>query len=359
MHRSKKYNHLIYYMFSSKNTSHYLFAFGAIAVISIIGMYSKQSFQTNDEYDLIKKYLLNESPLYGFNKPKLWIHSKYEVNSRHWKSFQSRNSTDLNQPYLHLTIKTIINHCGNDFNICLIDDDTFSRLIPSWDIDLKNVAKPMRSQYREIGMLQLIYYYGGMVVPNSFLCMKNLKPLYLEGIAGEKPFVCERVNHTLNLAENKSKPLFLPSVYFMGAKKNDETVKELVEYLKRRSQTPHFSKEAHFTGDTSQWCAAAVRSQQMNLVDGKEIGVKSQKNKPFVLEELMEEAHLDLSPAAYGIYIPAKEILRRHKYQWFAVLPAEDVFKTNAIIAKYLMASVVDSSSEYTRSSEIRSVISI
>ena len=93
-------------MFSSNNTN-YLLAFSVIAIVSYIGMHMKQAFTTNDEYDLIRKYLLNDSPLYGFNKPKLWIHSKYEVNSRHWKSFQSRTSTDLNQPYLHLTIKTI------------------------------------------------------------------------------------------------------------------------------------------------------------------------------------------------------------------------------------------------------------
>ena len=28
------------------------------------------------------------------------------------EGFHSRSSTDLNQPYIHLTIKSIINHCG-------------------------------------------------------------------------------------------------------------------------------------------------------------------------------------------------------------------------------------------------------
>jgi len=342
-------------MLDSKNTYKYLIAFGVIAVVSFIGMNAKQAFSTNDEYDLIRKYLLNESPLYGFNKPKLWIHSKYVVNSRHWKSFQSRNNTDLNQPYLHLTIKTIINHCGEDFNVCLIDDDTFSRLIPSWDIDLKTVAKPMRSYYREVGMMQLLYYYGGMVVPNSFLCMKNLKGLYDEGVAANVPFICEKINHSVDLSQT----MYSPNIHFMGAKKNDETIKALVEYLKQRSQNPHFSSESKFTGDTSSWCAHAVKIGQMTLVNGKMIGIKTQKGKPILLENLMEEDYLDIAPEAYGIFIPAHEILRRHKYQWFALLSAEDVFKTNAVIAKYLMASVVDSSNEYSKSSAIRSVVSI
>jgi hypothetical protein len=49
---------------------------------------------SKDEYEMVKQYLLNESPLYGYNRPKIWIHSKYEVNSRKWKSFYSRNSTE-------------------------------------------------------------------------------------------------------------------------------------------------------------------------------------------------------------------------------------------------------------------------
>lgn len=124
---------------------------------------------------MIKNYLLNESPLYGYNRPKLWIHSKYEINSRKWKDFYSRNTTDLNQDYIHLTIKTIINHCGEDFNICLIDDDSFGKLLPNWDVDLMNMAEPRKSNYRAMGMAQLIYVYGGMTLPNSFVCLKNLK----------------------------------------------------------------------------------------------------------------------------------------------------------------------------------------
>jgi len=348
-------------MFSSKYTQYYLFAFGVIAVAGFMGMHSKQPFATNDEYTLIKKYLLNESPLYGFNKPKLWIHSKYEVNSRQWKSFQSRTSTDLNQPYLHLTIRTIINHCSNDFNICLIDDNSFSRLIPSWDIDLASVAEPMKSHYREIGMLQLLYYYGGMLVPNSFLCMQNLKSFYDENtqsLSGKSmPFACERINNTVN--QLKTQSMFLPSMYFMGAKKNDETIQELVEYLKSRNLNPHFTEEVDFNGDSSQWLNNVVRIGKMNLVDGRTIGIKATSGKPILLDNLMEEDYLDLAIHTYGIYIPAHEILKRTKYQWFAMVPSEEVFNTNAIVAKYLKASIVDSSSEFTKPKETRSVISI
>jgi hypothetical protein len=243
----------------------------------------------------------------------------------------------------------------------LIDDNSFARLIPSWDIDLASVAEPMRSHYREIGMLQLLYYYGGMLVPNSFLCMQNLKSLYEENtrsLSGKSmPFACECANNTVN--QLKTPSMFLPSLYFMGAKKNDETIKDLVEYLKSRNMNPHFTEEVDFNGDSSQWLNSAVKSGKMNLVDGRSIGVKTAGGKPILLDNLMEEDYLDLAIHIYGIYIPADEILKRIKYRWFAMVPSEEVFNTNAIVAKYLKASIVDSSNEFTKPKETRSVISI
>jgi hypothetical protein len=346
-------------MFSQKNIGFYvLSAITIFATSYLVNKYTQQ-FESNDEYDLIRKYLLNDSPLYGFNRPKIWIHTKYEINSRKWKDFYSRNTTDLNQPYIHLTIKTIIDHCGDDFNICLIDDQTFSKLIPSWDVDLSTVAEPMRAHFRELGLMQLVYYYGGMVVPNSLVCLKNLKSLYEDGIRNNQPFVCESINRSTNVQQQKQRLLFAPSLYFMGATKNDPVILELVEYLKQRNVSPHFSSEVDFVGDTSNWCFDRLNEGKLNLIGGERIGIKTEKRKTILLEDLMEEGFLDLRKDAVGIYIPADEILTRPKYQWFAVLPSEQVLKTNSIIAKYLMASIADSTDEYIKSNEIRSVVSI
>ena len=95
-----------------------------------------------EQYELVKKYLLNDSSLAKSKKPIIWIHMVYDINSRWWPSFSSRNTDCLNQPYLYLTIKSIIDKCGEDFNICLIDDDTFSNIIPGWATNLNMVADP-------------------------------------------------------------------------------------------------------------------------------------------------------------------------------------------------------------------------
>jgi hypothetical protein len=347
-------------MFSPKDTSYYLFAAAVLLTASYLANRTKQSLSSEtDEYELIRKYLLNDSPLYGYNRPKLWIHTKYDINARKWKDFQSRNTTDLNQPYLHLTIKTIINHCGDDFNVCLIDDDSFSKLLPSWDIDLKIVAEPMRSHFRQLGLLQLIYFYGGMVVPNSFVCIKNLKPFYEEATVGGHPFVCEAVNRTMNLSKQKHKMLFVPDIYFMGAQKNDPVILELVEYVKGLNKSTFISSETDFLGDVSEKCLELVNGQKINLIGGQFIGVKTKARKTILLENLMEEEYLDLSNDAVGIYIPDDEILNRPKFQWFAVLSKDEILNSRMIISKYLMASIVDTTSEYHKKSEVRSVVAI
>lgn len=333
-------------MFDRKYAYQYLIAIGIIGVVSYFGDKLKQGLSSNDaENELIRKYLLNESPLYGMNRPKLWIHSTYEKNARQWKDFYSRNSTDLNQPYIHLTIKSIINHCGQDFNICLIDDETFSKLIPTWEVNMAMLSEPHKSSYREIGMLQLLYLYGGIVAPNSFICIKNLLPLLSEG----QPFVMEVVNRTSKVGN------FAPSTKFMGAQKGCPQIKAMLAENKV-DVNGHFTAESRFVGNTSLWLRG---NPNVNIMSGKYIGTKTQKGKPILLEDLMGENFLDLDKDAYGIYIPAEEVLSRPKYAWFAYLSSKEVLNTNPIIVKYLKTSAIDVVNEYFADTTVKSITSI
>ena len=336
-----------------KSISFYIFVISIIFLCLFIGQkWKKVMYEDNskDEYEMVKQYLLNDSPLYGYNRPKIWIHSKYEINARKWKNFQSRNSTDLNQPYLYLTIQSIINHCGNDFHVCLIDDESFSKLIPNWDIDLVSIVEPMRSQFRDIAMLQLLYYYGGFIVPNSFLCTKNLISLYKEGIESNKWFVIE------NRSVTKDNISFIPDIEFTGCMKNNENILLLITLLKSK-WNGHFSQEMEFQGFKNHWLLEKIQQEQIKLINGEKIGIKKRSGKPILLDDLMEESFLDVDMKnIYGIYIPKDEILKRPKYQWFAILPYEDVLNSNIILSKFFKSSIIDSP---TISSEIKSIISL
>ena len=327
-------------MSASDEALYYLFVAGAIVASTYFGL----TWGTNKatDYASIKHYMLNESNLHGYDKPKIWIHSKFEYNSRKWLCFHSRSSYDLNQPYIHLTIRSIIEHCGDDFHICLIDDNTFSKLLENWDIDLNTVAEPMRTRYREIGMLELVHQFGGLVLPNSFVCLKSLKDVYYTGTEGGRPFVCESVNRTTDMLTQKGINMFNPSSYIMGAQKHNSVVKEYIQYLKHINQNLHFSSDQEFIGQTSQWCVHRIRGGDMNLVGGETVGIKTASGKPVLLDNLMEEEYLALSPYLVGIYIPEDELLARTKYQWFAVMPVANILQTNTILSKYIKMAMVD-----------------
>jgi hypothetical protein len=357
--------------------SRYILAIVVLMVLGVVGEQVRKSFisfgngngkdrngngkiikSQNDEYDTVKQYLLNESPLYGYNRPKIWIHTKYEYNSRKWKSFYSRSSYDLNQPYIHLTIKSIINHCGDDFNICLIDDDSFAKLIPSWNVDMFKVSDPVKTHLRELGMVQLLNYYGGMVLPNSFICCKNMMPFYLDGIGekGDQFFVTERPNRYDDFNHEIGKRNFVPDNYIMGCKKDCPMVKEYMDYLKRLYQVndtriisplgpmplfdgiiradkitgnmvsdtagnvvlgirsgeeasgvpdldgprnfetvqSFYTNETEFTGEKAQWLLSKIKNHEIGLIGGEYVGVKSRQKRVIDLDELMADGFLDV-----------------------------------------------------------------
>ena len=346
-------------VFSSKNLHYYLISIGVIFTASYFANKMKQPFETNDEYEMIRNYVLNDSPLYGYNRPKLWIHSKYQINSRKWQNFGSRTSTDLNQPYLHLVIQSIIDKCGDDFHICLIDDESFSKLIPSWDVDVSNMAEPHKQLFRELAMMEVLYNYGGMIVPNSFLCMKNLKPLYDQEMLNNKPFVCENVNKSVDLLQYKKRPMFSTSTYFMGSPKNNAAVASIISYLKNRNTRAHFTDEYEFKNDVATYLRTMIDNYEISALDGAMVGVKTSNGKPVILDQLMEQQPIDLIPACVGLYIPSDELLVRTKYQWFVALSEDEVLESDNALTN-MIVDVISSSTTAPMNGDIhRSVATI
>jgi hypothetical protein len=198
------------------------------------------------------------------------------------------------------------------------------------------LSEPHKSMYREIGMLQLLYIYGGIVVPNSFVCLQNLAPL-----TSSMPFVTEEINRTSYVAGKRDNLNFMPSMKLMGANKGCPVIKRMLAENKMDA-AGHFTIEPKFIGNMQQWLHKEVGTGKVQLVNGRLIGTKTTKGKQILLEDLMGEDFLDVDKDAYGIYIPADEVLKRPKYQWLAHLSSQEVLKTNAIIVKYLKSSAVN-----------------
>lgn len=294
---------------------------------------------TTSVYEAIQDYLLDDNTLGKSKKPILWIHIPYEYNSRKWLSYGSRSSLDLNQPYLYLTVKSIIKHCKESFTICIFDDNSFKQLMPEWDIDMTRLSDPILSNIRNLGCMRLLQMYGGMMCPISFLCMKDLSNLYYKGIRNDKMFVCETVDRNVTSVNAN----FYANIAFCGAPKNCDMIGKLCNYL----QTLDQSAETEFLGQPNRWCMKRVEKGEMNLINGAEIGTKRvHEDKPILIDDLMSNHYLDLYQDTNGILIPAKELLSRIKFGWFLQLSPKEVVESDTIIGNYLLLSLKEINGE-------------
>ena len=327
----------------------YILAITLVIIASYVGNKFKNYVDNDDkDYDMIREYVLKESPLYGFNKPKLWIHSKYEINARKWRDFQSRNTSELNQPYINLCIQSIIDHNSQDFHVCLIDDKSFNKLLPDWDIDISSLAEPMKQQMRNVAMLKLLYVYGGIVIPDSFVCNKNMISLFNEAEQYNCPFVCEELNRTANMNEKRS--TFIPSLNIIGSPKKHPILSLLIDSCLDLHKNDHIFSSHEFSGTIAKYLQANIDKKKITLINGSYIGIKSNKNKPILIEDLLSEKHLDIINDAYGVYIPRDELLVRNKYNWFSVLSKEEILDSNLAIVYIMKSSMVDNYEKYKSS---------
>jgi len=315
-----------------------------IILISMAILYKKYHeknsiFSEEKTYEYLQNYILKESSIPSSKKPIMWIHVPYEYNSRHWESFGSRSSLNLNQPYLYLTVKSIIKNCDDSFTICLIDDKSFEKLLPDFNIDMSLLPDPILSYVRKLSLAKLIYNYGGFIVPISFLCFKNLEKLFNKGTKHDRMFIGENIDSNITSTTLD----FYPNIGLMGAEKKNETVKELIDFM-QRTISSDYTAEVDFLGDFNRWCNTRVNNGKINLIDGSLIGTKTLDDTPVLVENLLGEDYINYYNDMYGIWIPSAMILKRTYYNWFARMSAEQVLNGNFILAKYiLLASAPDS----------------
>lgn len=315
-----------------------------IVFIVILIMYQKYQDKhyyvtEEDSYEYLQNYVLTESSLHKTKKPILWIYIPYEYNARHWQSFGSRSSCNLNQPYLYLTVKSIIKNCEDSFTICLIDDKSFEKLIPGWNINMNLLPDPILTYVRQMTMAKLVYNYGGMILPISFLCFKNLYELYEKGTQNNRMFIGENTDRNITSTHFD----FYPNIGLMGADKNNKTVGELIDFMQRIISTDYTS-QADFLGDFNRWCNKRVETNKIKLIDGKEIGTKTLDDEPVIVENLLGDDYINYYRDMYGIWIPSDMILKRRYYEWFTRLSPNQILESKFILAKYMLLALAPDS---------------
>ena len=304
-----------------------------LVVFGIIAQYlyknyklSEESFESHEHYKLVNQYFIGEKA--SRRKPILWIHTSTEVNARNWESFYSRNSTKLNQPYLQITMKSIYDKCKDSFNICLINDESFHPLL-SWNVELDDLAEPIKSHYRRLGLSMLLHEYGGIIIPQSFLCTKDVKGLYDSGLSKNNMFVLE--NNNTGITNDQES--FLPDMMMMGCRRKNECMKQFIAYQEELYLDK--TNQSDFIGNTRLWLKL---QKELTIVDGTWIGLKKIDNSAVTIQELLGTSHIDI-PITYGVYMPQEEILKRPKFSWFARMSTKQILESELLFAKFVLAS--------------------
>ena len=293
-----------------------------------------------EELNIIKKYLLNDDidntieKLSAIKKPIIWLHIDYVKNSRQWESFGSRNSNELNQDYLYLTIKSIINKCSDYFHIIIIDDDSFCKLLENNTIDLNIVSDPIKSNLRTLNIMKLLYAYGGLYIENSFILFKSLDKIYENVINNNKMVTAE----FKNTSSNSHIMHFMPSTKFIGCVKECKKMKEFMNHLEILYSSD-YSNSATIEDLVNKWLLINSQNNEIDLIDGQYIGTKNINNKLINLEDIMCSTFLELNNKCYGLYVPSDELLKRNKYNWFCKLNSREVLEANTNLSKYLISN--------------------
>ena len=291
-----------------------------------------------EELNIIKKYLLNDDidntieKLSAIKKPIIWLHIDYVKNSRQWESFGSRNSNELNQDYLYLTIKSIINKCSDYFHIIIIDDDSFCKLLENNTIDLNIVSDPIKSNLRTLNIMKLLYAYGGLYIENSFILFKSLDKIY-ENVLNNNKMVTAEFKNT---SSNSHIMHFMPSTKFIGCAKECKKMKEFMNHLEILYSSDS-SNSATIEDLVNKWLLMNSQNNEIDLIDGQYIGTKNINNKLITLEDIMCSTFLELNNKCYGLYVPSDELLKRNKYNWFCKLNSREVLEANTNLSKYLI----------------------
>lgn len=305
-----------------------------LAVLAIIGAWLYVRHRNKiTKIDIQDKYMSDPTEIKALlakklRRPVLWIFIDYKYNAMKWSSFFSRSSTNMNIPFIDMTVESIINHCSKHFNICLINDNSFAQLLPEWSTNLSMIGDPLKEKVRRCGMISLLCEYGGMMVPSSFLCLKNLEPLYRICLQTHKPVVFEN---------NKRQP----NPDFIGCLAGDMVMNEYKSYL-QRNLSRDYTDESCFLGDDSKWLATRVTNDKVKIIHGGIIGVLTKNSHPIEVQDIVSinTINYESKENLYGIHVPLCELLKRKEYKWFCYLSDHDILGSKLCIAKYFKDAI-------------------
>jgi hypothetical protein len=275
----------------------------------ILGYMFKQyaaPYMVSSEKILVNKFLYNES--YSDMKENMWIYVALDVNSIKWETFNERKSLNLNKPYVEYCLKNTIKENKNDFNILIVTDNDIQDLIPNWNLRLEELSGVSKTRARRLAKMNLLYYYGGILVPASMLCISSLKPYKTKLETG---FFVECDTDEIILGVKKQNPKLKTHLY---------EIQGCIQDL---------SKEVEFKDLLN----TSLNMCGLEKVDKRKFGLAEENGTDITLDKLLGYSEINYVEDLCGIYIPYN--LTSTKYGWFNNESVEQIGNSTMFISKY------------------------
>ena len=315
-----------------------------LALGYVYNIYRKQMNYEDQKQDmnLIKKFLIDEDNevniknLGSIKKPIIWIHIDYNYNSRNWCSFGSRSSHELNMPYIYLTLQSIVNKCGEDFHICILDDYSFEKILPDYNVDLDKVGEPVKTHLRNVALMRVLHQYGGILLENSFICMQSLKSLQQKIESSGRPIVGEFINR----ANSNTLEVFAPSIKLIGCTRECPVIYSFIQYLEKINNRDCTLAQS-FEGNIENWLIDNINNRNINYILGEIIGTRI-NNTHIIIDDLLIKTDLadKLQSDTLMVYVDRDELLSRTRYNWFLRLSPEQIFNSRTTLAELLLFNI-------------------
>jgi hypothetical protein len=244
---------------------------------------------------------------------KIWIYLPLDLNGRVWENFGSRTSNHLHLSVLNLCVKSIIDWCSQSYDIVLFTDQDICEILKT-KVNLSSLSGDVLEKHRRLYILEILYEYGGIIVPPTLYMRNNLKT---QDIA-DKLYVCDMVN-TTNVSCSKR----LPSSILIGSPPQDTQLREYIDTLYQNSNEEFIDN--YFVNNN------------ILVVDGSVFGTKDKHGNDVTLDILMSNTKLSLPEYNVGLYMPREELLSRNYYKWYCKMSEKQVLKTDCAFSYYMI----------------------
>jgi len=124
----------------------------------------------------------------------------------------------------------------------------------------------------------------------------------------------------------------------MGCVKNSRSMDKYIKQLETLVSSDNVS-EMDFNGTCNRYLYEMSASGEIQLMCGKQFGVKTKDHKVVLIDDLLGLSHINLCCKKYGIWIPDKELEKRNKYKWFLKLNREQIYESKTNLSKYFAIS--------------------